>query len=146
MWCTKLTEIPMPIHMFFSFLLEVFLFLCPKPSVENLFILFARINSVTFDMWTEMTIKTIDHSWETIHDSAADDDKPSDISILDANSVSDDCFNPSQEVELPKCFEFPIEKVSLLYIIGWFHIQIFVTFLIGYWWWYSLSLAPNNSI
>lgn len=55
---------------------------------------------------------------ETIDDSiAAGNDETLDISKFGANSVADNCFNPSQEVELSKCFEFPQEKVSLLYSI-----------------------------
>lgn len=54
---------------------------------------------------------------QNLYSIAAGDDEPSDISNCDANSVTDDCLKPSQEVELPKSFEFPQEKVCLLYSI-----------------------------
>ena len=57
-----------------------------------------------------MSVKASDRSSETNDDSiAAGNDEPSDISNCNANSVVDDCFNPSQEAE------FPQEKVSSLH-------------------------------
>lgn len=59
-----------------------------------------------------MAVEAIDCCSETIDYSiAAGNDEPSDISNCVANSVADDCFNPSQEVE------FPQETVILLYHI-----------------------------